>query len=239
MTSRLEPRGLLDADNPLASILNPIEQALGGVTQEDVASGAVDLAGLSRSEKATLAIDGELPSLLDAVARPWSVGLDVSAGDVLKLAATGGGAMRIRVSEPFASALVDKLIPPRFALLWDDQIVEVQGTLEIGAFSDTQLVLRVGPPRGVALTLWCTDNDVAFELLEVVSASEVEALRKRATDAAQGGPKDEGFLGGFARAMRETIDTLTVTYGVTTVAVAAVAGVVLLIWLRGQSKGGG
>lgn len=206
----LEPRRMLDGgedgtllqsiSDGLLELRDSVSNAFDGVTNDHVASGAVDPTTLNRKERAALAVDGEVPGFFGV--NPWNVGLDFDLGLTAFIAAHGGAALLISANASTFDTLQSKVFAPRFAFLWDDQVIAQQGVLELAVTDQTFLVAQIGPPRGQRLTLWVTEPDITFSILRQETPDKANALRKEAfgaVGAGSGSPIDtvKGFLSGL------------------------------------------
>lgn len=239
----LDPRRFLDGggedgtifsgiSDELSSIKDAIAGAFSGVTAADVADGSVDTSQLSRKDQAALAIDGAVPGFFDAV-NPWGVGLEFDLSVTAFCAAHGGVVLVVGCNAGVADTLEGAIVSPRFALLWDDQTVAQQGTLNLDFTSQTFLIAQIGSPQGQKLTLWVTDSDISFTLIKQGAPSDADAIRKEvfgAVGAASGSATDsiKSFFAGIVDLPKEAI-----------IASAIIGGIVLYVVLKSELKGGG
>jgi hypothetical protein len=162
--------------NAAFSAADSLKAALEGVTLADVKAGKVKEETLSREQRAQLHIDGATGG---ALPNPWSVLFDLSPSDVAQIGA--GAVLIFDVTTAAPLAIVDDLSPPRFALLWDDQIVETRGTVPTAVFGTSTLLASVGTPQGRTLTLYsdgtvgATLRKVSHESLDKIAAEEKAA----------------------------------------------------------------
>jgi hypothetical protein len=129
-----------------------VKTSLAGVSKADVAAG-FDVSTLTRAQRVQLLLDGATGGVAP---NPWSVGFDLDEATSAQIVAQGGATLVFDVSIATPLALFDKLAPPRFALVWDDELPASQGTIDPAALlAQPPLVTLLNvPPSGRRLTLW-------------------------------------------------------------------------------------
>lgn len=235
----LDPRRALDGDgflegikDTLSDITSSVGDAFTGTTADEVASGEVDLASLSREDRAQLVIDGQVSGLFSP-GNPWRVGKDFDESVTAFAHAHGGVVLVIACEARFTDALTGTFLAPRFALVWDDEIVSERGTLTVNFTGQTFLVVNVKDvPAGRRLTLWTTDDDLTFTLVKEADPSDAEEVRREVFGAVSEA-NDDGAFGQVVSTLKAFFDVQKTGF----IAVIVVGVIVVYAIVKVESKG--
>ncbi len=235
----LDNRRLLDGGNEDGTILgsigeglselgDSIQAAIGGVSQADVAAGAVDPATLSRSQRVSLAVDGAVPGFFER-ASPWSVALDFDPSITAAALVHGGIVLVVTANASVFDTLESKIFSPRFAFMWDDTEVAQAGVLDLAFTDSTVIVAQIGAPRGARLTLWMTEPDIVCSLVKTDVPANANAVRQGIITAAGAGD-GPGVLDTFTKFFTGVFDLQKEAI----ILVAIVGGVVVYFLAKGE-----
>jgi hypothetical protein len=183
------------------------------------ASFSADGSPMSRNDKAHLAIEGTPPGFFGTEWRPIRT---FDAAFTRQIEAEGGQALALAMSDPFDVTRDNE----RLALLWDDQVVAA-GPIN---FEEGDLVqVRIGPPKGAILSIWCTDGNVAAKVVDAAPASQASALAKRVEEKEAAEKHRENLKPNpFTEALEKFFEAQTKVG----IAAVVVGGVVLYFWLK-------
>ncbi len=183
-----------------------------------------DLEALSREDKIELLLGEADPAdhPLNALfgINSWVPLIDFPPSVTAQLALQGGATIVVKIGTEGPLDLVHST--QRIALVWDDEVVELETTSD----EDTTLVARVGPPRGARLTLW-GDSLIDAHLVQIGTPGQANDIQKNVeADNAK-----DGVLSSIGNAIKAGADkVLGAEKDLGTTAIM-VGGAVLLLFL--------
>jgi hypothetical protein len=202
----------------------------GGINQQDIAADPTLGANLTQSEKIQLLIDKHISGGFGG--SPWVVGQVLDGSVANQIHAQGGSTLVFQIDAAFFDGITDKVLPARYALVWDDSIIATQGTLDIQVIGQTFLIVTVpNEPTGQVLTLWLDDQFARAHLIKTGTLADAGNLQKQIN----GSPGVSGQNPNPVSDFLTTVQTFFVTSQVGGLVALAIVGVVLVFVVRSET----
>jgi hypothetical protein len=155
------------------------------------------------------------------VINPWSPLVDYDETVTAQVAAQGGAAVSVLVGSSFGNVGTFRL-----ALLWDDEVLAAPLVV---VEEDTQVVIKVGEPKGTRLTLW-GDAVVPISPGPVGPPGDADKIAAALAAKAQQ-PNPSGFLATVEGGAKTLVDKLFSFETASIQTVIVVGGLVALGYL--------